>query len=217
MELMGQTWGWGGHMGGGREGGDEMVLTPGIAILFSFVFFSRSSSQVERQDQHSGNWRRRQRDRHGEGGAAGGAARAPGGADRVERQHGPAAGGGRVQLGGLRAGRRPARAALVPSALAVRPQGDWAPPGASAGGISQHCGPGGCLDRPQQRGRLAKHDVTSNPDVTCSVMAWAPFLINRYGAATWLNLSLLRVINVIFFVQPHQKYNITHYDELGFS
>ena len=36
-------------------------------------------------------------------------------------------------------------------------------------------------------------------------------------APSVLTLSLLRVINVKFPLQPHQKYNITQYEELGFS
>ena len=32
-----------------------------------------------------------------------------------------------------------------------------------------------------------------------------------------ITLSLLRVINVKFPLEPHQKYNITQYGELGFS
>ena len=41
-------------------------------------------------------------------------------------------------------------------------------------------------------------------------MAWLVDLHN-------LTLSLPRVINVKFPLQPHQKYYITQYEELGFS
>ena len=41
------------------------------------------------------------------------------------------------------------------------------------------------------------------------------FMYSCYGRD--LTLSLPRVINFKFPLQPHQKYYITHYGELGFS
>ena len=41
-------------------------------------------------------------------------------------------------------------------------------------------------------------------------------LVSIFGLTCW-TLSLPRVINVKFLLQPHQKYYITQYEELGFS
>ena len=40
---------------------------------------------------------------------------------------------------------------------------------------------------------------------------------SRASALSCLTLSLPRVINVKFLLQPHQKYNIAPYEEIGFS
>ena len=39
----------------------------------------------------------------------------------------------------------------------------------------------------------------------------------RHFEVSWLTLSLQRVINVKFPLQPHRKHCITQYEELGFS
>ena len=46
---------------------------------------------------------------------------------------------------------------------------------------------------------------------TC--MCWATWKLTSFA----LPLSLPRVINIKFLLQPHQKYKITQYEELGFS
>ena len=51
-------------------------------------------------------------------------------------------------------------------------------------------------------------------------MVWTKKATNRETAAPWDTVdrkSLPRVVNLKIIQQPHQKYNITHYEEFGFS
>ena len=66
--------------------------------------------------------------------------------------------------------------------------------------------------------------VVTETSLLRRIQTWSPLLISEsLGLVFWspitedLTLSLLRMINVKFPLQPHQKYYITQYGELDFS
>ena len=68
--------------------------------------------------------------------------------------------------------------------------------------------------------RKLLHSLRSNPSALCAGHHPLPSLLvhaDQTGCQSGLTLSLLRVINVKFLLQPHQKYYITQQGELGFS
>ena len=68
---------------------------------------------------------------------------------------------------------------------------------------------------------VLSENINEKTTTTKKPTSW-PFLHGIVGPnvrffETWFSLSLPRVINVKFLLQPHQKYYITQYEELGIS